>query len=545
MAKNDLPAHVRALTRAEAFPHNAEKVEFIPTTISYVYLVGEDVYKLRRPIDLGYLDFTTLEKRRVDCEAEVRLNARGCPGLHLGVEPVVRRGQDYGLGGEGEIVDYAVHMKRLSTEGMMDLMLERDAVTFEMIGRLVARVVKMHQDADRNDHISQVAREGMSTNWRENFEQLAPFVGRTLSQARFDRIKRFVDSFFQDEAAIMHRRIDEGWVRECHGDLRSDAVAFDRVTPGGVCLYDCIEFNERFRFIDTAMDVGFMAMDLDYRGRPDYSDLFIGLYTAAMGDRELPLLLDFCKSYRAVVRGKVESMLLSHDDVSRDKKTAAARRARRYFRLAESYARRPELSAGIVLVMGPSGSGKSVLAGCLAARCDAVLLSTDMLRRSSGAQADALPGAGIRQKPQREALDAGKYTEAARLQVYEDLAQLARKYCESGRRVVVDGTFIEKRQRALVIEAARAAGRSLFVVECWAPDAAVEQRQKQREGEDWTTSEGRFEVYLAQKERLEPPAELPDAQRMTVDTTTDLGLQIEAVMARLGRPKSRRKPQRA
>lgn len=544
MAKNDLPAHVRALTKPDAFPHDVDTVEFIPTTISYVYLVGEDVYKLRRPINLGYLDFSTLEKRRIDCEAEVRLNARGCPGLHLGVEPVVRQGRSYRVGGEGEVVDYAVHMRRLSTDGMMDLMLERDAVTFDMIGRLVTRVVKMHEGAERGEYINQVAREGMLTNWRENFDQLAPFVGRTLSRARYDRIKGFVDSFFEDEAAIMYRRIDEGWVRECHGDLRSDAVAFDRVTPGGVCLYDCIEFNERFRFIDTGMDVGFMAMDLDYRGRPDYSDLFIGLYTAAMGDRELPLLLDFCKSYRAVVRGKVESMLLDHDDVSREKKAAAKRRAEKYFRLAEAYARRPKLAADIVLVMGPSGSGKSVLAGCLAARLDAVLLSTDMLRRASDAQTGRVAAARTEAddaKPARGALGTGRYSEAARLQVYEELAKLVRSYAEAGRRVVVDGTFIEKSQRALIVEAAEAAGRRLFLVECTAPDEVVEARQKQREGEAWTTSEGRHEVYLAQKQRLEPPAELPDARRMTVDTTTELSAQIDAVMARLERPKRTRK----
>jgi predicted kinase len=279
-----------------------------------------------------------------------------------------------------------------------------------------------------------------------------------------------------------------------------------------------------------------MAMDLDYRGHPALSDLFIGLYGAAMGDRELGLLMDACKAYRAVVRGKVDSFLLDHDEVPRAQKAAARRRAKRYFRLAESYTRRPRLDAAAVLVIGPSGSGKSVLAGSLASRLDAVLLSTDMLRRpnaQTGRRADAQSD----ERAQGESLDEGRYSAGARQRVYEELAGLLSEYLDAGRRVVVDGTFIERAQRALVLDAVAASNKRLLLVQCEAPDAVVEQRQQQRRSEAWSTSEGRYDVYLAQKDRLEPPDEVPATQRLVVDTTRALPEQIEVIMARLVRPR--------
>ncbi len=206
------------------------------------------------------------------------------------------------------------------------------------------------------------------------------FVGRTLGERRWQRIQAYATSFLERESALLRRREDEGWIRACHGDLRSDAVCFDAELTDGVCFFDCIEFNDAFRYSDTGLDAAFLAMDLDYRGRQALSDAFAGLYAAAIGDRELPLLLDFYKCYRATVRGRVESMLAEDAEVTAGQRSAARKRAQAYFRLAESYTRRRR-RAGVILVMGASGSGKSVLAGAIAARLGAVILSTDVRRR--------------------------------------------------------------------------------------------------------------------------------------------------------------------
>ena len=256
--------------------------------------------------------------------------------------------------------------------------------------------------------------ENHRRNWHDNLGHIRPFVGRTLSQKRFDRIEAFVAAFFAKEALLLRRREHDGWIRECHGDLRSDAVCFDESLPGGICIYDCIEFNEAFRYSDTGLDAAFLAMDLDYRGRPELSDLFIGLYAAAVGDKQLPLLLNFYKCFRAVVRGKVESLLLDDPAVPAEQKAAARKRARTYFNQAEGYAKRHSKQR-LLLVTGPSGSGKSVLSGALAARLGCVILSTDMLRREL-----------FEIEPNREPLDTGRYAADARERVYEEIQAQAR-----------------------------------------------------------------------------------------------------------------------
>ena len=527
MASDALPESIQALRRRSAFPGKGGRVELIQTHLSYVFLVGEDVYKLKKPIDLGFADFTTLAKRKNACENEVRLNRRGCEGgTYVGVETLNRDGDSYRINSRGEVVDYVVHMKRLDSDRMMDKLLERDAVDFDMVGRVAARLKAMHDEGERGDQITRLGgRSALRENWRENFDQVGPFVGRTVGRTRFERVEKYADAFMQRETALLKSRDDEGWIRDCHGDLRSDSVVFDERLLGGICIYDCIEFNDRFRYIDTALDAAFLAMDLDYRGHSDLSDLFVGLFTAAAGDKQLPLLLDFYKCYRAVVRGKVESLLSADTGVPAPKRAAARRRARAYFALAESYTRKRR-RAGIVLVTGPSGSGKSVLAGVLAARFNAVLLSTDMVRVELHGQPEARGGSGLNED---------RYSAAARERVYEEIAEQAQTLVAEGRPVVIDGTYIERRRREPIIEVATRTNSPLLVVECSAPDVVVRERQTRRQGEAWTTSEGRWEVYLEQKARIERTTELPDSQRIGIDTTAPLRAQMEAVESKLGR----------
>ena len=424
------------------------------------------------------------------------------------------------VGGRGNVVDYAVRMKRLPQDRMMDVLLAKDAVDFDMIGQVAGRLAELHRKAERGPRISRAG--GYATqrrNWRENLDGARGFIGRTLTDARYQRIDSFAEAVLRDEESLLRRRVAEGWVRDCHGDLRSDAVCFDPDLPGGLCIYDCIEFNDRFRYSDTGLDAAFLAMDLDYRGRPDLSDLFVGLYAAAIGDKELPLLLHFWKAYRAIVRGKVESLLLNDLGVAARERTAAKRRAAAYYKLAEAYARSRRRQS-LVVVTGPSGSGKSVLAGTLAARLGAVLLSTDTLRREL-----------FQTGRQGNELDTGIYSADARDRVYQEITSQAERYLAQGRSVVVDGTYVEKKQRAPLL---RLAGRRrLLLIECRADDVTVKQRQERRRNQSWTVSEGRYEVYEAQKQRLEPPDELPESKRLVVDTTRPLANQIEAVLKRL------------
>jgi predicted kinase len=262
-------------------------------------------------------------------------------------------------------------------------------------------------------------------------------------------------------------------------------------------------------------------MDLEYRGHADLSELFISLYAHAAGDKELPVLLPLFKCHRATVRGKVESLQLLDPAIGARQKAAARRRARKYFALADSYTRRRDRQA-LILVTGPSGSGKSVLAGVLAAHLGAVLLSTDTIRREL-----------FREHGRGAPVDTGIYSPEAREGVYHELRRQAEEMLVQGRSVVLDGSYIERKQRLPIERLAGQLRARLLIVECSAPPEVVRQRQRRRESEAWSASEGRWEVYLAQKARLEPVTEVPDSRRIAMDTTLPIAEQIEAVGAKL------------
>ncbi len=531
MASDHLPEHVLGLLQSQAYPSPPDRVELIQTHISYVLLAGDRVYKLRKAVDLGFLDFTTLEARRKDCEAEVHLNRRTCGQTYVGVVPVTREGDGYRVGGTGKPIDYAVEMRKLPAEGMMDRLVARDALTHEMLGRLVALLADFHRNAETSDRIRAIGgHEGLAADWHENFEQTRAFIGQTISGSRFERLQAYVDAYLERERPLLLEREVEGRIRDGHGDLRTDSICFDPTTPSGICVYDCIEFNERFRYGDTGLDAAFLAMDLDFRGRDDLSDLFVGLYSAAAGDARLPLLLHFYKCYRAFVRGKVESMLQAEEEVPAAQSRAARRRAREYFQLAEKYARtRP--FRGLLLVMGLTGAGKSVLAGSMAARLGAVYLSTDVVRKRGEGLATTESG--------REAVDSGRYAPAARQRVYEELFQTARATLDEDRGAVLDGTYLTPDLREPALKLATERRQPLLVVECSAPESVIRARQGARIDQRWTASDAGWEVYLAQKGRYEPPIEVPPNRRMTVNTSLPLQQQIAAVLERLRARRSR------
>lgn len=525
MASTDLPETIKALLRREAYSHPVDlPVRLIQTHVSFVLITGEEVYKLKKPVNFGFIDYSTLPRRKRACEAEVRLNRRGCPEIYVGVVPIVETPRGVRVGGRGRVLDYAVHMKRLPEGRMMDELLASDAVTLPMLGQLAERLADFHAAAEGSERITRIGgAHSFATNWRENLQRVAAFQGRTLSARRLGRLQEFAETFLTREQALLRRRDSEGHIRDCHGDLRSDAVCFDERLSGGIGFVDCIEFNDALRYTDTGLDVAFLTMDLAFRDREDLADVLTGFYLTVTGDRELPLLLRAYRCYRAGVRGLVESLTLDDATVSRGQKAAARGRARRYFALAERYGRAAK-SADILLIMGLSGSGKSVLAGALASRLGAVLLSTDVVRK------ELTEGAG-RNAP----VDAGRYSEEQRGRVYDELLRLAEGYLREGRTVVLDGTYIEQGQRAPVVEMAARLRRKLLLVECEAPDVVIKERQEQRAHEPWTASEGRWDIYLAQRQRYQPPDEIPPELRLLVDTTAPIADQLAAVQARLSR----------
>ncbi|MDH5783326.1 MAG: phosphotransferase [Candidatus Bathyarchaeota archaeon] len=326
---------VEALMKPEAYDEEPGQIELIQTHISFVFLTRNFVYKVKKAVDLGFLDFTTLEKRRFFCEKELELNRRLCGDMYLEVVPI-NRSNVFKIKGEGETVEYAVKMKRMPQEKMMSKLLEENKVDSKLVDRIAKILADFHSKAETNRRISEFGSLAIiETNWKENFEQTWKFVGKTISMKTFKLIRERIEDFIERNVSFFERRVTEGRVRDCHGDVHSGNI----FVTDHIYIFDAIEFNERFRYSDVASDVAFLAMDLDFKERTPLSNFFVKRYVEYSGDQELTKLLPFYKCYRAYVRGKVISFKLKDPNVGSEEKSAAMEEAKAYFKLASTYAK--------------------------------------------------------------------------------------------------------------------------------------------------------------------------------------------------------------
>jgi aminoglycoside phosphotransferase family enzyme len=329
-----LPSVVEALLKPQAYPHKPQKIELVQTQMSFVFLAGEYVYKVKKPVNLGYLDYTTLEKRQYFCGQEVQLNKRLCSDVYLSVVSVVEEEGGFRMEGQGKAIEYAVKMRQLPQDRMMDVLLPRGQVTLQMVARVAEKLADFHKKAETNQEIA--AFGGLDIvrhNCDENFAQTEKYIGLTISRAKYERIKGCTDDFIKSNTGLFEERVREGRVRDCHGDLHAAHVCF----TDHICIYDCIEFNDRFRYCDVASEIAFLAMDLDRYQQGGLSRHLVDTYVGLSQDEELLKLLNFYKCYRAYVRGKVESFKLDDPLISQNEKAKALESARSYFQLAESY----------------------------------------------------------------------------------------------------------------------------------------------------------------------------------------------------------------
>jgi aminoglycoside phosphotransferase family enzyme len=332
---SELPDLIKALLNPKAYPDLPPRVELAQTQISYLLFAGEYVYKIKKPVDMGFLDYTTLEKRLYYCRKEVELNRRLCADTYLGVVHIALQEGHYSIEGKGARVEYAVKMRRLPADGMMAALLPKNKVTPRMVEEVAKTVADFHQQTETSAEIARIGGiEAVMKNTQENFEQTDKYFDIIINPEAYRRIKAYTEGFIKDNAALFHRRMDGGRVRDCHGDLHAAHICF---LKNGICIYDCIEFIDRLRYTDVVADVAFLAMDLDHYGRRDLSEIFVKTYIKASDDKELMKLLNFYKCYRAYVRGKVGCFQYEDPQIPASEKEKIKAGARSYFELAESY----------------------------------------------------------------------------------------------------------------------------------------------------------------------------------------------------------------
>jgi uncharacterized protein len=323
-----------ALLEPDCYPQTPRDVELIQTQMSFVFLTGDYAYKVKKPVNLGYLDYTSLEKRYFFCLQEIKLNRRLCHNAYLSVVPIVEDKSGFRIEGEGRAVEYAVKMKQLPRDRMMDMLLSQGRVTQEMIAAVAEKLVGFHRKAKSDRNIAEFGKlDAIRQNTDENFAQTEKYIGVSISAENYKQIKCYTDSFIGNNSSLFDKRLEGERIRDCHGDLHAAHICF----MDDICIYDCIEFNDRFRYCDVASEIAFLAMDLDRYNRPDLSQHLVDIYVGLSGDEELLALLGFYKCYRAYVRGKVESFKLDDPYIPEEEKGKALTAARRYFELAESY----------------------------------------------------------------------------------------------------------------------------------------------------------------------------------------------------------------
>ena len=336
MTNDNLPAFLRALLCPEQYEHPAPDIRLLQTHISYVILAGDFVYKFKKSVNFGFLDFSDLEKRRVCCQQELLLNRRLCPDIYLGmVEVTAEPGGQWALNGKGDVVEYGVKMVRMPEDRMMTQLIRSGGLRGEHLDTLVDILADFYQQADSDDAIRRFgSAAAVSVNVLENFEQTRAFIGQgALSQNQFELISSYACQFLGRED-LFQRRIDGGYIRDCHGDLYSANICLAEKAY----IYDCIEFNQRFRYCDVASDVAFLAMDLDFYGKDELSRRFIDNFSRKTADSGLVEMLNFYKCYRAYVRGKIGLFTASDPSVDQVVQTVNQENAAKYFMLAERYA---------------------------------------------------------------------------------------------------------------------------------------------------------------------------------------------------------------
>ena len=512
----DLPPIVRAMLRPEFYPHEAVgPIELRQTHISYVLLTGPFAYKLKKPVDLGFLDFTTPRQRRHFCLEELRLNARGAPGLYLDVLGVTQSNGRYALAApqgpgdspEAQMVEYVLRMRQFPRGALFSECRLDDAAVTE----LARTVAAYHAAAPTGPAVAAFGDpDCIRSVVEQNYAQGERFVGMFQDRRQLDQTRAFTDRFFTENRPTLIARARGGFVRECHGDLHLGNICrFE----GRILLFDCIEFNDAFRCVDVMHDVAFTAMDLHSRGERALAASFLNAYAEQTGDWEGLAVLPLYLCRHAYVRGKINSILATEPEADEGGRRTAGDDAARYYRLAWQYGR--PRRGRLILTSGLSGSGKSTVARELARRLAAYHVRSDAVRKHL---------AGV---PLHERGGDWVYTAEMTDRTYQRLLDVGLMLAGQGETVILDAKYDRRQHRRAAIEAAETHGIPLRIISCVAPPEVLRRRLSARRGDITDATEDLLGRQLAE---AEPFTE--DERRFVreVDSTLPPGEVVERLL---------------
>jgi aminoglycoside phosphotransferase family enzyme/predicted kinase len=522
---------ISGLLRADAYDHPTAAIRLVETHCAWVLLTGEFAYKIKKPVNFGFLDFSTLQKRRFYCAEEIRLNRRFAPQIYLDVVAIGGTLQHPRVAAAGPALEYAVRMRQFADGGLLSQLAEQRRLESAHIDQLVAVIGRFHQSAEQAPRDSVYGAADHIHHWvRENFEHIRPALSDAQDIEQLERLRQWSEQERERLDALLQRRKQDGFIRECHGDLHLGNITLidAEVTP-----FDCIEFNPELRWIDVLSEVAFLIMDLDDRGYRAFAHRFLNGYLQVTGDYAGLDVLRYYRVYRALVRAKVAMLRRAQMTPGSEPFRHATAEYHQYAQLAASYLA-PRTPA-LLITHGLSGSGKSTVAQGLCERAGMIQIRSDIERKR-------LAGLAASDRSQ-SGLGAGLYTAAQTGQTYGQLATLASAVLAAGYSVIVDATFLKQAQREAFSDLAEALAVPFIILSCEATDEELERRIRARAAAGRDASEADLDVLRAQRRACEPMNPAALSHTLRVDTQAVDLAQLQSGIDRLCRAQAQRHSQ--
>jgi uncharacterized protein len=511
-----LPPLIQQMLQADFYAHKVVgEIELIQTHISFVLLTGKYAYKIKKAVNFGFLDFSTLEQRQFFCQEELRLNRRLAPELYLEVLPIYLADSGFSFEQTSEVAEYTVKMRQFNQSDLLINLFEAGEITAAEVIDIGKQLAKFHAQAETNEHISSFGSvEAVRQVAEDNYQSTTKYIGIAQTQTQYDQTRTYTEQYFKANSHLFSDRQQQGKIKECHGDLHLKNIC---LYEGKVQIFDCIEFNEPFRNSDVVYDAAFLAMDLEFRGRPDLANLFLNTYIEQSGDylalRSLPLYL----SMRAYIRAKVTSFLLDDPGIPLTVKESAKTEAAAYYKKAWEYT---QVGSGkIILMCGLSGSGKSTVAQELAQKLNGTQIRSDAVRKH-------LAGIELSDRGDRSI-----YTSEMTEKTYQTLIEYGILLAKSGFTVILDAKFDRLKYRSQVFDLAEEI--PVKILHCQADLETLTQRVSDRTAKNNDVADATVDLIPSQQASFEPftATELNALVSLDTTQTTDWQSLIEVLTA--------------
>lgn len=516
-SKNDsyhFPLFIQAMLKPEFYDHPVGTCELIETHISWVILTGDFVYKIKKPINLGFVDFSTLEKRKFYCEEELRLNRRLAPNIYLDVIPITGSAENPTLTGKEKAFEYAVKMQQFSHNMQLDLVLARNELRQDMVDSFAELIALFHQDIEKANSASGFGEpEQVYQPAKENFIQIRERISDKSKIDLLSKLERWTEDTFNEIKNIFNQRKEKGFIRECHGDLHLKNLAWQKNKP---LAFDCLEFNENFRWIDVISEISFLIMDLDVHHQPELAQHFLNKYLELTGDYEGCSVLRFYLVYRVMVRAKVDAIRAAQAGISPQEYDEANAEIVSYLQLALKYTHKTK--PFVIITHGMSASGKSTITQPLLGNLVAIRIRADVERkRLFNIKSGQNSSANIQQ---------GIYTKEATHKTYLKLLELTERIIDAGFPVIVDATFSTIEQRTLFKKFASQKQVSFNILNFITSEETLKQRIRNRKKD---VSDADITVLENQIKNWQPIKQ--NEEKYSVSINTEEPLDIAQILS--------------